>query len=240
MSNGWEESASAWIAAQGERGDFGREHVLDPVIMERISGKRFERALDVGCGEGRFCRALKSKGVPAVGIDPTEELISHAHQRDPDGDYRIGGAESLPFAAESFDLVVSYLTLLDIDDFRAALAEMTRVLKPGGTLLIANLNSFITSCSSGWITDQDGKCLYYPVDRYLEEFPEWVEWSGIRVKNWHRPLASYMKELLAQGLTLTFFDEPQPQSGDDPEREARYRRAPWFLVMEWRLPQNSP
>src|SRR5208282_1305946 len=171
MSNGWEKSASAWILAQGERGDFGREHVLDPVMIERISGKRFERTLDVGCGEGRFCRMLKSKNIPVVGIDPTEELISHARQRDPDGDYQIASAESLPFAAESFDLVVSYLTLLDIADFRAGLREMARVLKPGGTLLIANLNSFITSCSRGWIKDQDGSCLYYPVDRYMEEFP---------------------------------------------------------------------
>ncbi len=240
MSNGWENSASAWIAAQGERGDFGREHVLDPVMMERLSGRRFERALDVGCGEGRFCRVLKSENIPYVGIDPTEELVSHARRRDPDGDYQIARAENLPFARESFDLVVSYLTLLDIADFRAGLREMARVLKPGGTLLIANLNSFITSCSTGWIKDQDGSRLYYPVDRYLEEFPEWVAWSGIRIENWHRPLASYMRQLLELGLTLTFFDEPQPRSGDDPERHALYRRAPWFLVMEWRLPLTSP
>jgi len=60
-----------------------------------------------------------------------------------------------------------------------------------------------------------------------------TEWpSGIRIENWHRPLASYMRELLAQGLTLTFFDEPQPRSGDA-VRQKRYRRAPWFMVMEW-------
>jgi hypothetical protein len=43
--------------------------------------------------------------------------------------------------------------------------------------------------------------------------------SGIRIENWHRPLASYMRELLAQGLTLTFFDEPQPRSGDAVRQE---------------------
>jgi ubiquinone/menaquinone biosynthesis C-methylase UbiE len=137
MSNGWNESARAWIAAQGERGDFGREYVLDPIMMERISGRRPERALDVGCGEGRFCRMLKSRKISVVGIDATNELISHARQRDPDGDYQIARAERLPFAAESFDLIISYLTLIDIPDFRAGLREMARVLKPGGTLLIA-------------------------------------------------------------------------------------------------------
>ena len=236
MSNGWEDSANAWIAAMGERGDFGREHVLDPVMMERIAAKRFKRALDVGCGEGRFSRMLKSRHISAVGIDPTAELIARARQRDPSGDYQIARAEALPFDAASFDLVVSYLTLIDIADFRTGLSEMARVLKPGGTLLIANLNSFITSCMRGWIRDDEGRHLHYPVDRYLEEFPEWVAWSGIRIENWHRPFASYMKELLRLGLTLTFFDEPQPQSGDA-DRQARYRRAPWFLVMEWQRRQ---
>jgi SAM-dependent methyltransferase len=235
MSDGWDKSCSAWIGAMGERGDFGREHVLDLAMMERVSAGHFKSALDVGCGEGRFCRMLKAIDVPVVGIDPTEGLLAQARQRDPTGHYQIARAESLPFSARSFDLVISYLTLIDIPDFRAGIREMVRVLKPGGTLLIANLNSFITSCPKGWIKDQDGRFLYYPVDRYMEEFSEWVEWSGIRIENWHRPFASYMRELLGHGLMLTFFDEPQPRSGDA-ARQARYRRAPWFMVMEWQRP----
>jgi ubiquinone/menaquinone biosynthesis C-methylase UbiE len=233
MGNGWERSAGPWIASMGENGDWGREHVLDPVMLERVSGGRFERALDVGCGEGRFCRMLKARHIPATGIDPTEALLAQARKRDPGGDYQLARAEALPFPNASFDLVVSYLTLIDIANFRAALMEMARVLMPAGTLLIANLNSFITSCPTGWIKDLDGRYLHYPVDRYLEEFSEWVEWSGIRIENWHRPLASYMQELIALGLKLTFFDEPHPRSGDG-DRQKRYRRAPWFMVMEWR------
>jgi SAM-dependent methyltransferase len=233
MNNGWDHSAGPWIAAIGERGDWGREHVLDPIMLERASARRFERALDVGCGEGRFCRMLKARDIPVVGIDPTEELLAQAARCDPNGEYHLASAETLPFPDRSFDLVVSYLTLIDIADFRAALKEMARVLRPKGALLIANLNGFITSCPRGWVRDQHGGYLHYRVDRYLEEFSEWVEWSGIRIENWHRPLSSYVQELLTQGLTLTFFDEPQPRSGDA-DRQARYRRAPWFMVMEWR------
>jgi SAM-dependent methyltransferase len=220
---------------RGRPGDFGREHVLDPVMMQRVTARRFESALDVGCGEGRFCRLLKDNHIPVVGIDPTEALLAQARLRDPTGHYQTATAESLPFPSAKFDLVVSYLTLIDIPDFRSGLREMVRVLSPGGTLLIANINSFISSCPKGWIKDQDGRHLHYPVDRYMEEFPEFVEWSGIRIENWHRPLAAYMRELLGLGLSLTFFDEPQPRSGDT-ERQARYRRAPWFLVMEWQRP----
>jgi ubiquinone/menaquinone biosynthesis C-methylase UbiE len=121
----------------------GREHVLDPTMLKRASAQRFERALDVGCGEGRFCQMLRAKGIPVVGIDPTEELLATARRRDERGEYQIARAESLPFPDASFDLVVSYLTLIDIADFRTALKETVRVLTPKGALLIANLNSFI-------------------------------------------------------------------------------------------------
>jgi SAM-dependent methyltransferase len=232
-------SADRWIATMGERGDWGREHVLDPMMLARVTARRFDHVLDVGCGEGRFCRMLKENHISVVGIDPTEKLLAQARNRDPGGDYRLARAEALPFPSATFDLVISYLTLIDIADFRTALKEMVRVLKPEGTLLIANLNSFITSCPHGWIKDSDGRALHYPVDRYLEEFSEWVEWSGIRIENWHRPLASYMRELLAHDLTRTFFDEPQPQSGDA-ARQARYRRAPWFMIMEWKRLSDPP
>jgi SAM-dependent methyltransferase len=235
MGNGWNQSADAWIAAVGERGDWGREHVLDPVMLERISSRPFENALDVGCGEGRFCRTLKERRIAAIGIDPTEALLAEARRRDPTGDYRAATAEQLPFPDASFDLVVSYLTLIDITDYRVALREMVRVLRPKGVLLIANLNGFVTSRPFGWITDSDGNDLYYPVDHYLDEFAEWVEFSGLRIQNWHRPLSAYMKVLLSQGLTLTFFDEPSPRSGDT-ERQRKHRRAPWFHVMEWLRP----
>jgi SAM-dependent methyltransferase len=236
MNNGWEISAAAWIDSMGERGDWGREHVLDPVMLGRIAAGRFERALDVGCGEGRFCRMLKSAGIAGIGIDPTHQLVEAARQRDPAGDYRIGRAERLEFESASFDLVVSYLTLVDITDFRTAIGEMARVLKPGGTLLIANLTGFTSACATqGWVRDQEGRRLHFPVDRYLEEFPFWLEWQGIRIENWHRPLGAYMTALLESGLQLRFFSEPEPVSGES-SRQEFYRRAPWFVVMEWQKP----
>src|SRR5215831_21168319 len=128
MSNGWDHSAGPWIARMGERGDWAREHVLDPVMLERASARQFARALDVGCGEGRFCRMLKARDIPVVGIDPTQALLAQATKRDPSGDYRRASAEALSFADADFDLVISYLTIIDIADFRAALREMARVL----------------------------------------------------------------------------------------------------------------
>jgi SAM-dependent methyltransferase len=234
MNDGWETSAQAWIESIGERGDWGREHVLDPVMMARVKNGRFTRALDVGCGEGRFCRWLRSIGVSATGVDPTEQLLETARERDPSGDYRSGRAERLEFENGSFDLVVSYVTLVDIADYRGAIREMARVLKPGGSLLIANLTGFTSACCDrGWVRDREGRYDHYPVDRYLDEFPLWIAWAGIRIQNWHRPLSAYMAALLEHGLQLTFFSEPAPVSGNE-AHQARARRVPWFVVMEWR------
>jgi SAM-dependent methyltransferase len=237
MTNGWPESAAAWIADMGDRGDYGREFVLDAPMMERVHGRGFRTALDVGCGEGRFCRMLSGCGLRTVGIDPTEELIRHARQRDPDGDYRIGRAEALDFSDESFDLVVSYMTLVDIPDLRPAISEMARVLRPGGILLIANLTSFSTAGPlEGWVRDRDGK-LQFPIDRYLEERADWVSWRGIRIRNWHRPLGTYISLLLGAGMELRHFAEPAPRGGD-PEKAERYCRVPYFLIMEWQKPRT--
>jgi SAM-dependent methyltransferase len=241
MSNGWDNSALAWIESmgeQGDRGDWARQNVLDPVMMARVAEGGFRKALDVGCGEGRFCRMLGDAGVKATGIDPTAQLLEMARQRDPSGDYRLGRAEKLDFADRSFDLVISYITLVDIPDYRAAIGEMARVLKPGGSILVANLTGFTSACGDrGWVKKGDGEHLHYPVDRYLDEHSLWLEWSGIRIENFHRPLSAYMSAFLENGLALSYFAEPDAVSGAGVYRE-RHHRVPWFVVMEWQRPRR--
>jgi SAM-dependent methyltransferase len=234
-SDGWTESAAAWIAEMGDGGDFSRRSILDRPMLARVERGRFTSALDIGCGEGRFCRELAARGIKTIGIDPTASLLAEARRRDPNGDYRLGRAEALQFPGASFDLVVSYLTLIDIPDIRRAIPEMARVLRPGGSLLIANLNSFITAAPpEGWTRCPDGTRRFC-IDNYLLERAEWISWSGVRILNWHRPLSTYMALLLGERLVLRHFEEPVPTEGD-PERVARYRRVPFFLVMEWQKP----
>jgi SAM-dependent methyltransferase len=247
MDNGWQASAKAWIAEMGEQGDFGRRYVLDPIMLPRALARAPRKALDVGCGEGRFCRMLKQHGVDVTGtdatgiavtgIDPTPGLLEAARAHDPNGTYLGAAAERLPFGDNAFDLVVSYLSLIDIPDIQAAIPEMARVLAPNGALLIANLNSFNTACiDTGWISGSDGRRLYYPIDNYLEERSTWIEYRGIRIRNYHRPMSTYMRALLDAGLRLSYFDEPSPSADTRPAKAASYRRAPWFVVMEWVKP----
>ena len=147
------------------------------IPMAKASGQRF---IDIGCGEGRFVRAMAEHGIEGVGIDPTETLIDAARQRDPSGDYRVGSAEALPFADGGFDFALFYVSLCDIPDYLAAVREAVRVVRPGGRILVANLASYNTA--GAWKKDWRGRADHYGIDRYMEHRQVRQRWAGIDVE----------------------------------------------------------
>ena len=100
------------------------------------------RVLDVGCGTGDYLRLLAPLVAPgpAVGVDLSATLITEALQRDARGQdnlsFQVGSAYELPFPDASFDRVLANQVLLHLDDPWSAVAEMRRVLAPGGLLSI--------------------------------------------------------------------------------------------------------
>ena len=91
------------------------------------------------------------------------------------------------------------------------------MLRPGGRFVVANLN-FVTA-SQGWQRDADGNRLYHRVDRYADEWPQMYEWAGMRIVNWHRPLANYMRAFLVVRPHPPRLPEPVPEDQslrDDP------------------------
>jgi SAM-dependent methyltransferase len=239
LDGGWTAAADGWINLIDEH-ELNRELLLDPVMLHLCGDVTGQSVLDLGCGEGRFSRMLEDRGASVVGIDPVLGLASAAHRRRRlSSEYAVARGESLPFGSSCFDLAVSYITLVDVADFRAAIAEVARVLRPGGSFLVANLG--FVSASEGWARDEQGRRLHHRVDRYAEERPIVLEWRGVRIVNWHRPLSGYMTQLLATGFTLKAFLEPVPEDEalrDDPQTEDWFR-VPLFTVMLWQKIGNQ-
>jgi SAM-dependent methyltransferase len=109
--------------------------------LVRLSLRPEDRLLDVGCGTGALLREL-SRSHPAAklaGVDPVPEMLAVARRRlSPEVELLEGCAERLPFAGERFDVIVSCNMFHYLRQPAAALAEMGRVLRPGGRLVITD------------------------------------------------------------------------------------------------------
>jgi len=226
----------------GDVGDTTRQYVLDAPMMAALPDSG--RILDIGCGEGRFCRMMSTRGLTVVGLDPTEALRARAQTLDPQGRYIAGRAEALPFEAASFDGVVFYMSLIDIPDFRLAINEAARVLRPGGRLLVGNLQSFVTARPRDWDGEgshwviENGRQRYMAVDDMLLERGYVAAWGDIRITNYHRPMSAYMTAFLDAGLHLRCYEDP-PCLSPDPDLNTRYERMPWAVFMVWDKPERT-
>jgi SAM-dependent methyltransferase len=111
-------------------------NVLGAELVRFASVERGQRALDVGCGPGALTRALAERlGADAVAaVDPNAPFVETCRARVPGADVRDGSAEALPFDDGAFDAVLSQLVVNFITDAPAAVREMRRVARPGGTI----------------------------------------------------------------------------------------------------------
>jgi SAM-dependent methyltransferase len=93
-------------------------------------------ALDVGCGPGRLADGLQERGVRYVGIDASAGLLKEARQ-ETDAWLVQGDAQALPIPDAEFDRVMAFGVLYHLPDWRPALQEMRRVVRPGGRVVVS-------------------------------------------------------------------------------------------------------
>jgi SAM-dependent methyltransferase len=130
-SGHWEQHAQDWAAWARAPGHDSYWNESGPPFFDLLP-RPGRATLDLGCGEGRVARDLEARGHTVVGIDSARSLVRLAREADPFGDYRIADAAALPFDEGSFDLVVAFNSLMDIDDMPGAVGEAARVLERGG------------------------------------------------------------------------------------------------------------
>ena len=104
--------------------------------LEALALRAGERVIDVGCGPGYLCAEMAAAGASVVGVDPSPSMLALAEQRGSGVELLQGDALSLPVEDGSFDAAVSTQVYEYVADIGGAFAEVRRVLRPGGRLLI--------------------------------------------------------------------------------------------------------
>jgi SAM-dependent methyltransferase len=223
LRGAWERHAADWVRWARKPGHdsywrFHRERFLDLVPPPG------RQTLDIGCGEGRVTRDLAAVGHRVVGVDGSETMIAAAREADPGGEYVLADAAQLPFADGHADLVVAFMSLMDVDDMAGTVRELARVLEAAGKLALAVIHP-INSAHEVDRERPEGPLVL--TDDYFERrrYTETIERDEVRMtfESRHWTLEDYFDALLGASFHVTALREL-----GDPEHP-RWSRYPLFL-----------
>ena len=190
MTLGYESIVDMWLEHVRGQGDtwFG---VNAAGFCERLPPPG-RATLEIGSGEGRFGRELVRRGHRVTGVEPSPTLAALARES-----FEVVQADgaALPFPDASFDLVVAFMSLMDVDDVDGAVHEAARVLEPGRRFSAAIVHPVL---SAG-----DGEP-FTIAGSYLESrrYSARLTTTGHELESWHRPLEAYTRAFEDAGLLL--------------------------------------
>lgn len=185
-------------------------HYERPAVLRLLGDVRGRRILDAGCGSGPLAAELVARGAEVTGFDSSRAMIGLARRR-------LGEsvpltvhdlAEPLPYEDGTFDDVAASLVLHYLEDWEAPLAEIRRVLKPGGRLVASVNHPFARQINA---PTED----YFATREYGEEVD--LDGRSTVLRFWHRPLREVVRAVLDADLRLRVLDEPAPSPQTPPE-----------------------
>jgi ubiquinone/menaquinone biosynthesis C-methylase UbiE len=110
----------------------------EPLVARALADVAPGRALDAACGTGRHTAALVAAGHATIGVDRSAAMLEVAAAKVPDADLRTGDLLDLPIDDASVDVAVCALALTHLEDPSPAIAELARVVRPGGRVVLTD------------------------------------------------------------------------------------------------------
>jgi len=194
----------------------GQDRRWRRVVVDAVDPRPGETVLDLAAGTGTSAEPMADAGVQVVACDLSVGMLDVGKRRRPDLAFVAGDALHLPFADASFDAVVACLVFEHIDAVDEAVAEIARVLEPGGRFCFFLNHPLLQTPGSGWIDDQivEPPEQYWRIGPYLTEdlTVEEVE-KDVFIPFIHRPLSCYVNALAGNGLLIERMEEPSPPPG---------------------------
>lgn len=218
-SNPWELFAQAWIAFNDSGQNLHRDFLNLPrflQVLPNISSNA--KGLEIGCGEGTLARKMTLEGYQLDACDIAEILIRNAQEKEHENplgiSYFVENAEKLSFPSQSYDYVVAFMCLMDVEDPQKAISEAFRVLKSGGFFQFSIVHPcFATAPHRRHVTNSQGEKIAVEIGNYTQEGKVPVKW---RYKNLppfdtfhnHKMISSWIMMALECGFSLEFISEP--------------------------------
>jgi SAM-dependent methyltransferase len=224
------EGYAAWSATYDEPGNplIGVEQAAVWGLLDAVPPGR---ALDAACGTGRHARHLADRGHAVVGVDGSPEMLSRARAQVPDACFSQGDLRDLPLPSGGFDLVVCSLAFDHVADLRQPVAELARVLRAGGRLVVSDVHPVLTAIgTAAFFRGADGAGAFmrnhdHVHSEYLDAFAA----AGLGVRRCLEPRFGD-DEVADQGLGMAFVPEAT---------RAAYLGLPGALVWELERVRSS-
>jgi SAM-dependent methyltransferase len=191
------------------------ENVIQPMVPVIVPSAAQKRVVDLGCGEGFYCRIARDQGATHVlGIDPSEKMLAVARERTGgDGiEYVRAFAEDAQVELGSVDLVVTILALHYVEDFIGVTGSVWNWLKRPGEFVMIVEHPVATAPDpwEGYTTDESGVEQAWLLTNYFQEGAREVEWYIPGVIKYHRRIDTMINALIAQGFVIDQVLEPTP------------------------------
>ena len=195
--NDYDSFAEAYAASSED--NLVNAHYERPAMLALAGDVAGRRILDAGCGSGPLFAALRDRGAVVAGFDKSTGMLEIARRRLGDGaDLRVADlGRPLPYPDGAFDDVIASLVLHYLEDWTAPLAELRRVLKPGGRLIAAVAHPFAVELRQREAGRQPD---YFATYRHRAEWT--VGGQTARMSFWPRPLPVMTDAFTAAGFRI--------------------------------------